>query len=115
VLRWSVAALNTIEVPVLSLWFVNVMGGKGSKPSEALRDWADMRLKQLDGWLASRQFIATDDFTVADILMTHVLGGGTDQALLTPYANILAYRARCNERPAWKKTLQAYYERVEAA
>ena len=115
VLRWSVAALNTIEVPVLSLWFVNFNGGKGTKPSEALHDWADKRLKQLDGWLASRQFIATDDFTVADILMTHVLGGGTGQELLKPYANILAYRARCTERPAWKKTLDAYCERVEAA
>ena len=45
VLRWSVAALSTIEVPVLSLWFVNIYGGKGTKPSEALHDWADMRLK----------------------------------------------------------------------
>ncbi len=115
VLRWSIAALNTIEVPVLSLWFVNLSGGKGTRPSEALHDWADMRLKQLDGWLAGRQFIATDDFTVADILMTHVLGGGTDQELLKPYANILAYRARCTGRTAWKKTLDAYYERVEAA
>jgi glutathione S-transferase len=115
VLRWSVAALSTIEVPVLTHWFVNVSGGKGSKASEALYGWADMRLKQLDGWLANRQFIATDAFTVADILMTHVLGGGTDPALLKPYTNILAYRARCTERPAWKKTLEAYNERVEAA
>jgi glutathione S-transferase len=115
VLRWSVAALNTIEVPVLTHWFVNLYGGKGTKPSEALYDWADMRLKQLYGWLAGRQFIATDDFTVADILMTHVLGGGTDTELLKPYANIIAYRARCMYRPAWKKTLDAYYARVEAA
>jgi glutathione S-transferase len=115
VLRWTVAALNTIEVPVLSLWFVNLSGGKGTKPSEALHGWADMRLKQLDGWLADRQFIATDDFTVADILMTHVLGGGADQGLLEPYANILAYRARCTERPAWQRTLDAYFKRVEAA
>jgi glutathione S-transferase len=115
VLRWTVAALTTIEVPVLSLWFVNTYGGKGTKPSEALRDWADMRLKQLDGWLAGRQFIATDDFTVADILMTHVLGGGTDQELLKPYANVRAYRTRCTDRPAWKKTLDAYCERVKPA
>jgi glutathione S-transferase len=115
VLRWSVAALNTIELPVLSLWFVNISGGKGSKPGEALRGWADMRLKQLDGWLENRQYVATDEFTVADILMTHVLGGGTDPALLEPYANILEYRARCMGRSAWKKTLAAYCERVEAA
>jgi glutathione S-transferase len=115
VLRWSIAALNTIEVPMLSLWFVNLTGGKGSKPSEALRDWAEMRLKQLDGWLTNRQFIATGDFTVADILMAHVLDPGTHQELLKPYPNILAYRARCTGRPAWKKTLAAYYDRVEAA
>src|ERR1041384_7620030 len=77
VLRWSITALNTIELPVLSLWFVNLSGGKGTKPSDALRGWADMRLKQLDGWLDDRKFVATDDFTVADILMTHVLDAGT--------------------------------------
>jgi len=115
VLRWSVAALNTIEVPVLTLWFVNMSGGKGTKPSAALHHWSEQRLTQLDGWLANREFVATDEFTVADILMTHVLGGGTDPELLKPHANILAYRKRCTERPAWKKTFDAYCERVEAA
>jgi glutathione S-transferase len=114
VLRWSVAALNTIEVPVLSLWFVNLSGGKGTKPSEALRGWSEQRLGELNGWLEGRQYIATDEFTVADILMTHVLGGGTDPKLLEPNANILAYRKRCMDRPAWKRTLEAYFERVEA-
>lgn len=115
VLRWSFAALTTMEVPVLSLWFVNLSGGKGSKPSDALQAWADMRLQQLDGWLANRQFIATDDFTVADILMTHVLDAGTNPKMLEPHPNLLAYRARCTDRPAWKRTLDAYYQRVEAA
>lgn len=115
VLRWSFTALTTIEGPVLSLWFVNLCGGKGSKPSEALHGWAKMRLSQLDGWLADRQFIATEDFTVADILMTHVLDAGTDQEMLKAYPNVLAYRTRCTERPAWNTTLQAYNARVEAA
>jgi glutathione S-transferase len=114
VLRWSVAALNTMETPVLTLWYVNICGGKGSEPSEALRRWSELRLGQLDGWLAGRQFVATEEFTVADILMTHVLGGGTDQDLLKPHANILAYRERCMEREAWKRTFDAYCERVEA-
>jgi glutathione S-transferase len=115
VLRWSFAALTTIELPVLSLWFVNLSGGKDSKPSDALHGWAEMRLKQLDGWLKNRRFIATEDFTVADILMTHVLDAGTRQEMLKAYPNLLAYRARCTERPAWEKTLEAYRERVEAA
>ena len=74
-----------------------------------------MRLKQLDGWLTNRQFIATEDFTVADILMTHVLDAGTQKEMLKPYPNLLAYRARCTERPAWKKTVDVYRERVQAA
>src|SRR5262245_61021086 len=60
VLRWSVAALNSIEPPVLTHWFVDISGGKGTKPSEALRGWAEMRLKQLDDWLAGRQYVATN-------------------------------------------------------
>ncbi len=114
VLRWSFTALTTLELPALSLWFVNLTGGKGSKPAEALQGWAEMRLKQLDGWLADRQFIATDDFTVADILMTHVLDAGVRPEMLAPHPNLLAYRKRCTERPAWKRTLEAYHERVEA-
>jgi glutathione S-transferase len=115
VLRWCFTALTTIEVPVLALWFVNVSGGKDSKPSKALYDWTEMRLKQLDGWLIDRQFIATEDFTVADILMTHVLDAGTREEMLNPHSNLLAYRTRCTERPAWKKTVDAYCKRVEAA
>ena len=114
VLRWSVAALNSIEMPILARWFVNLTGGKGSGPSEALQGWAMMRLEQLDGWLADREFIATDAFTVADILMTHVLDAGTEDEQVTPFANVLAYRERNTSRPAWKKTLAAYCERVEA-
>jgi glutathione S-transferase len=116
VLRWAVAALNTIEVPALTLWFVGINEGKGTKAYDALTHWSDMRLKQLDGWLADRMFVATDDFTVADILMTHVLSAGsTDQDLLKPYQHVRAYLTRCMDRPAWKRTFDAYCERVEAA
>ena len=115
VLRWTVAALNTIELPALALWFVNLTGGKDSKPSDALRGWVEMRLMQLDGWLTNREFIATEAFTVADILMAHVLDAGTDHEMMKPYPSLLAYRARCTQRPAWKKTVDAYSKRVEAA
>ncbi len=115
VLRWSVAALNSVEVPVLARWFVGLNEGKGTRAYEALTGWSDMRLAQLDGWLANRAFIATDDFTVADILMAHVLSAGTDQGLKEPYPHVRAYQKRCTDRPAWKRTLDAYCERVAAA
>jgi glutathione S-transferase len=115
VLRWCVAALNTIEVPILTAWFVDLNGGKGTQGSDALHQWGDMRLKQLDGWLAGREFVATDAFTVADILMTHVLGAGIDESVVKDYPNVLAFQKRCIARPAWKKTFDAYCDRVEAA
>src|SRR3954470_12510209 len=65
VLRWCVAALNTIEVPILAAWFVDLNGAKGTRASDALHQWSHMRLQQLDGWLAGREFVATDAFTVA--------------------------------------------------
>jgi glutathione S-transferase len=115
VLRWSVAALSSIEPPVLTRWFVDIMGDKGSKGSEALGRWAEMRLKQLDGWLANRAFVATDEFTVADILMAHVLVAARNQGMLEPFPNVLAYQTRCMGRAAWKRTLEAHRARVESA
>ena len=116
VMRWSVASLNSIEVPVLTAWFVDLSGGKGTKPSDALKGWAKMRLEQLDGWLKDRIFVATDDFTVADILMTHVLcAASTDQTMLAPHRHVSAYMERNLARPAWTRTLDAYEKRVEPA
>ncbi|MDF3070275.1 MAG: Glutathione S-transferase [Polyangiaceae bacterium] len=116
VLRWSFAALSSLELPIMSLWFVDLNGGKGSAPSQALRGWSKQRLGELDGWLQNRQFVATGEFTVADILMTHVLiSGSTERSLLSPHPNLLAYEQRCTERPAWKRTLEAYFERVQPA
>ena len=55
---------------------------------------------------------APDEFTVADILMAHVLN--TDE-LLAPYPRVQAYRARCRARPSWQRTIDRYCARVEAA
>jgi hypothetical protein len=35
--------------------------------------------------------------------------------MLTSFRNLVAYRARCTERPAWNKPVDAYQARVEAA
>lgn len=115
VLRWCFAALTSIEVPVLAGWFVDLCGGKGTRPSDALHQWSAMRLAQLDGWLANREFVATDTFTVADILITHVLDAGADEEAIRAFPNLRAYLARCTARPAWKRTFDAYSARVEGA
>lgn len=72
-------------------------------------------VKDLERWLADRDFIAINDFGVADILMTHVLESGIkDERLIAPYPGVVSYRDRCLARPAWKRIIEAYCARVEA-
>ena len=77
--------------------------------------WVNRVLTNLERWLADRTFVATNEFTVADILMAHVLSAGIkDEGLIAPYPRAASYRDRCLARPAWQRTLEAYCARVEA-
>ena len=116
VMRWCFAAMNTVELPLLTLILLDFV----TKKDEALthRDftvgWAKRHLANLDRWLDGRAFIATEAFTVADILMAHALDEIKDPGLIEPYAGVASYRERCLARPAWKRTLESYFARVEA-
>ncbi len=116
VLRWCFAALDTVEMPLLALMVLDwsADGGCG-KHREFLVGWVHRVLTNLERWFAGREFVATEGFTVADILMAHVLSAGIkDEGLIAPYPVIAAYRDRCLARPAWKRTTEAYFARVEA-
>ena len=117
VTRWCFAAMNSVEPPLLGLmvhdWTAKDRGGKHR---EFLAGWIHRVLGNLERWLADRTFVATEDFSVADILMAHVLSSGVkDEGLIAPYAAVTAYRDRCLARPAWKRTIEAYCARVEPA
>lgn len=116
VVRWCFAALTTVEAPLQSLMVHDwTADGSGGKPREFLVGWVNRVLTNLERWLADRDYIATQAFTVADILMAHVLSSGIkDNALIAPYARVASYRDRCLARPAWKRTIEAYGARVEA-
>ena len=116
VVRWCFAAMNSAEMPLLALMVLDwTADGSCGKHREFLVGWVHRMLGNLERWLADREFVATDEFTVADILMAHVLSAGIkDQTLIAPYPGVVAYRDRCMARPAWKKTIEAYCERVEA-
>lgn len=116
VMRWCFAALNSIEPPLLSLMVLDwTADGSCGKHREFLVGWVNRVLKNLERWVAEREFVATRDFTVADILMAHVLSSGIkDEALIAPYPALRAYRDRCLARPAWKRAFDAYCARVEA-
>lgn len=115
VLRWSFAAMNSAELPLMSLLFLDWSKDEGcSKHRANVVAWAKRMLGNLDRWLDGREFIATDAFTVADILMAHALIEVKDASLLEPCPRVAAYRDRCFARPAWKRTIDSYLARVEA-
>jgi glutathione S-transferase len=115
VLRWSFAAMNSIEIPLASIMMIDwVEQDRSGKYRAFLVGWANRHLGNLERWLDGRQYVATDTFTVADILMAHVLAVVKDASLLEPYANVRAYRDRCLTRPAWQRTIERYYQNVEA-
>jgi glutathione S-transferase len=90
-----------------------------AKGANAQRDmmvaWANRMLTDLDRWLEDREFVATDTFTVADILMPLVLKIVEDDSLFEPYVHVQKYRERCLSRAAWRRTFESYCARVEAA
>lgn len=114
VLRWSFVAMNSLEIPLMNILMVDWMQGKGCKSyRDFLTGWAGRHLGNLEAYLEKREFIATDQFTVADILMAHVLAGVKDTSVLEPFKNVRAYRDRCLTRPAWKLTMERYLKNVE--
>jgi glutathione S-transferase len=59
------------------------------------------RLQWVEGELAGKQYLMGDQFTVADGYLFVVTNWGQYVGLdLSPYANIVAYRARVGARPA---------------
>ena len=116
VIRWCFAALTTGEAPLQSLMVLDwTADGTCGKHREFLVGWVNRVFTNLERWLAGRDFIATNEFTVADILMAHVLSSGIkDETLIAPYPGLVSYRDRCLARPAWKRTIDTYSARVEA-
>jgi len=115
VTRWSFAALNSIEIPLQVIAMLDWLPEPQPAARTQMVQWATRHLSNLDQWLDGRAFVATESFTVADVLLAHVLFVAKDESLLAPHARVRAYRDRCRARPAWQKTLESYCERVEAA
>ena len=63
--------MNSIELPLMSVLFIDwtADGDAGAtKPRQFMVGWAQRLFAGLEGWLKDRQFVATENFTVADIL-----------------------------------------------
>lgn len=118
VYRWLITSLNNIEPFALPILFADLQGD--SNPSmQALRPWNAEILGRffptIDLMLKDQPFLTGNDFTVADIIFTCVLRELRKTEILSPYSNIEKYRHQCQERPAFKKVLGSYEDRLGIA
>jgi len=116
VTQWCCTALNTIEPTLLQ---IQVIDGGGEKATGALRrpalvDRAREKFTVLEKQLSARPYLAGDDFTVADIMMTTILREIRKTDLIVRFPTLKDYFARCQARPAWRRTLRAYEVRMGA-
>jgi glutathione S-transferase len=113
VTQWCFAAVGTIMPTVSCLDMIDIFDG--TKATEKLRGevhkLAGRWLGDLERYLDGRTWLASDDFTVADIMMAGVLRMIRKSDLLAPFPKIEAYGERCHARPAWERTLALCAER----
>jgi len=76
------------------------------------RKLAGRWLKHVERRVEGREWIACDEFTVADIMMAGVLRTVRKTDVLSPFPRITAYYARSFARPAWQRTLASYAQRL---
>lgn len=69
-------------------------------------------LGEVERRLHDSEWIASADFTVADIMMASVLRIIRKTDLMEPFPKLKAYYERCRARPAWQRTLALYAERL---
>lgn len=110
-LQWVIAGLNSVEMVSVPWWFI----GLSKPPENPLEGWLNARLDRLNAVLSSRDYLAADRFTVADLLMADILRVPKLRVQLSPYPALEAYAARILERPAFRKALQDQLDHFTAA
>lgn len=108
-IAWMFAALNSVEPPIVELsmamiverdqpWFVARL--------PMLQDRVRARLQALSDFLGEADWL-DGGFSAADLLMVTVLRRLESSGLLPEFSNLLAYVARGEARPAYRRAFDA--------
>jgi glutathione S-transferase len=96
--QWALAALNSIEMVSVPWWFFSMSG----EDNAALTGWFTQRLEHMERVLSEREWLAAEQFTVADLLMADVLRIPKVREFGSRPASE-AFVARITSRPAFLK------------
>ena len=116
-LTWMFAAVNTVEPPIIELQ--NAVLLERDKPwnderLEAVKDRVRSRLKHLAEYLGDAEWL-DGAFSAGDLMMVHVLARLRPSGILGEFANLAAYVARAEARPAYKRAFAEQLAVFEAS
>jgi glutathione S-transferase len=114
VVQWCLAAASTVAPTLMCLDMIEMFDSDNAAPTlrSEVHKVAARFLADVERRLAGREWIACNDFTVADIMMANVLRSIRKTDMMDPYPTMKAYFERCHARPAWERTLGLYAERL---
>ena len=109
-MSWTFAALNSVEPNILMVQYATLFDA--DKPGAAefaptLKGRLDDRLQLLSDALGEAEWLG-GTFSVADLLMVSVLRQISRGNQLASFANLAAYVARGEARPAFQRALAAH-------
>jgi glutathione S-transferase len=107
---WLIAALNSVEPFVMQLATIDIFAASEDWTKQRRPQVVDMigqRLVRLAEALGDQPYLDGERFTVGDLMMTSVLRSLEGKDLLERHPNLVAYKARCQARPAFTAALAA--------
>jgi len=108
-IAWMFAALNSVEPPIVELSMAMIV--ERDQPWFAarlpmLQDRVRARLQALADFLGEADWL-DGGFSAADLLMVTVLRRAESSGLMADYPNLVAYIARGEARPAYRRAFDA--------
>lgn len=108
-ISWMFAALATVEQPIIEFATVKLLERDESWYAArlpAVEERVRARLRQLSARLGDSDWL-DGDFSAGDLLMVHAVQRLVGSGLLEDFPNLLAYIARAEGRPAYKRAFEA--------
>jgi glutathione S-transferase len=107
---WLIAALNSVEPFLMELATIDIFEAgeawaKQRRP--AVVEMIGKRLQRLAAALGDKPYLDGEAFTAGDLMMTTVLRMLDGKNLLEQHPNLVAWKARCQQRPAFQIALTA--------
>ena len=110
-ITWLFSALNTVEPPIVELeqaYFLEHEKAWWPEHKAMLQDRVRGRLGALSKRLGTAEWLG-GAFSAADLMMVMVLRRAEGEGLLEEHPNLLAYIARGQARPAYKRAFDAQH------